>query len=354
MLIGAIPEYRLPREVLNKEIAALLNDHIQLHCGQALGRDFTIEQLLRDGYRAVFVATGCHRSKKLRLPGEDVAGILPGIEFLKAYNLQGKSLARGRVGIIGGGNSAMDAARAAIRQVGVESVTVYYRRSRQEMPAYAHEIAAALEEGVVIEELVAPVAVHSKDGHLTGMRFIRNKLGDRDASGRQKPVAIQGSDFDVNLDTLIVAISEDPDTDGFDGVGRTSWGTISINPESLTTSQPGVFAGGDAVSGPNTVITAIAAGKQAAAMIDRYVTGKVLKVIPKVKLPSVYVEPIPSEEEEPGEGVRIESPMISPAQRRGCFAEVELCPSEQAALAEARRCLRCDLDFTQPLPSSGS
>ena len=248
----------------------------------------------------------------------------------------------------------MDAARAAVRQAGVETVTVYYRRTRQEMPAYPYEIATALEEGVVIEELVAPVVVYSKDGHLTGMRFIRNKLGDRDASGRQKPVAIQGSDFDVNLDTLIVAISEDPDKDGFDGLGLTSWGTISINPESLTTSQPGVFAGGDAVSGPNTVITAIAAGKQAAAMIDRYVTGKVLKVIPKVKLPSVYVEPIPSEEEESGEGVRIESPMISPAQRRGCFAEVELCPSEQAALAEARRCLRCDLDFTQPLPSSGS
>ena len=354
MLTAAIPEYRLPREVLNKEIAALLNDHIQVFYQQALGRDFTIDHLLRDGYRAVFVATGCHRSKRLGLPGEDSAGILPGIQFLKAYNLQGKSLARGRVGIIGGGNSAMDAARAAIRQPGVESVTVYYRRTRQEMPAYAHEIATAVEEGVVIEELVAPVTVHSRDGHLTGLRFIRNRLGDRDPSGRQRPVAIEGSDFDVNLDTLIVAISEDPDTDGFDGVGRTSWGTISVNPESLTTSQPGVFAGGDVVNGPNTVITAIAAGKQAAVMIDRYITGKVLKLIPKVKLPSVYVEPISSEEEESGEAVRLEPPTISPVQRRECFAEVELCPSEQTALAEARRCLRCDLDFTQPLAFSGS
>jgi NADH-quinone oxidoreductase subunit F len=348
MLTAAIPEYRLPRRVLKKEIATLLNDHIEIRYSQALGRDFTLDSLLQDGFRAVFVATGCHRSKKLGLPGENAAGIIPGIEFLKAWNLHGKPLARGRVGIVGGGNSAMDAARAAIRQPGVESVTVYYRRSRDEMPAYAHEIEAALEEGVRIDPLVAPVAVHSTEGRLTGIRFIRNTLGARDASGRRKPVPVEGSEFDAGLDTLIVAISEDPDTEDFAGVGKTAWGTISVNAESFATSRPGVFAGGDVVSGPNTVIGAVAAGKRAAAMIDRYLSGKLMKMLHQVQLPSFYIEPVTAPDEEESAASRLPIPMRPVQERRGCFTEVELCPGEQAVIAEARRCLRCDLDFTQP------
>ncbi|MBZ5551631.1 MAG: FAD-dependent oxidoreductase [Acidobacteriia bacterium] len=348
MLTSAIPAYRLPREVLNKEIAALMNDHIEMRYGQALGRDFTLDKLFEDGFKAVFVATGSHRSKKLGLPGEEAAGILPGIGFLKAYNLQNKSLAQGHVGIVGGGNSAIDAARAAIRQSGVESVTVYYRRSRQEMPAYPYEIESGIEEGIVIEELVAPVAVHTKDGRLTGMRFVRNKLGERDDSGRQSPVAVPGTEFDVKLDTLIVAISEEPERAGLEGVGKSSRGPVAINTESYTTDRPGVFAGGDIVSGPNTVIAAIAAGKHAATMIDRYVTGKVMKVILKVKLPTVYVEPVGTGDDDGAEIFRLEVPMRPVAQRKRCFAEVEMCPAEKDVLVEARRCLRCDLDFTQP------
>ncbi len=348
MLTAAIPAYRLPREVLHKEIAALLNDHIQVRYGQALGRDFTIEGLLADSFKAVFIATGSHRSRRLGLPGEEAAGIVPGIEFLKAYNLQGRSLARGRVGIIGGGNSAVDAARTALRQPGVESVTIYYRRTRPEMPAYTHEIESSLEEGIAIEELVAPAAVHTQNGGLTGMRFIRNKPGDRDDTGRRKPVPIPGTEFDVRLDTLIVAISEDPEKAGIDGVAQTSWGTVAVNPESYATSRAGVFAGGDVASGSNTVIAAIAAGKNAAVMIDRYVTGKVMKVLPKVKLPGVYVEPVAATDDG-AETFRLEVPLRPVAQRKGCFAEVELCPAEKDAVAEARRCLRCDLDFTQPL-----
>jgi NADH-quinone oxidoreductase subunit F len=349
MLTSAIPEYRLPREILRKEIAALLNDNIQVNFGRVMGRDFTVDQLLKDGYKAVFIATGSHRSKKLDLPGEDVEGILPGIQFLKAYNLEGKSLARGRVGVLGGGNSAMDAARAAIRQPGVESVTIYYRRMKDGMPAYKEEIAAGLEEGVAIQELVTPVGVLSKDGKLTGLRLIRNKLGARDASGRQKPVADPGSEFEVKLDTLVVAISEEPDPAGIDGIGCTKWGSIAVNAETYATDKPGVFAGGDVVTGPNTVIEAIAVGKHAAAMIDRYVTGKLMKILPNVKLPTVYVEPATDlDEEESGELMRLEVPLLSVKKRKGCFKEVELCPSEDKVLAEARRCSRCDLDFTQP------
>ncbi len=347
MLFAGIPEYRLPREGLRKEIAALMNPNIDARFGQALGRDFTIDKLFEEGYKAVFIATGSHLSKKLDLPGENVSGILPGIEFLKAYNLHGKSLARGRVGIVGGGNSAMDAARVAIRQPGVESVTVFYRRTRDNMPAYREEVEAGLAEGVILETLVTPVAVLSKNGRLTGIRFLRNELGARDSSGRRKPVPIKGSEFDAELDTLIVAISEEPESAGLEEIGRTKWGTIAINSESFITDRPGIFAGGDVVTGPSTVIAAIAVGKQAATMIDRYVSGKLMKILPKVKLPSVYVEPYMDVDEETGEVFRLEVPLLPVANRKKCFAEVELCPTEQQALTEARRCARCDLDFTQ-------
>jgi NADH-quinone oxidoreductase subunit F len=348
MLTAAIPEYRLPREGLQHEISALMNQNIELRFKQALGRDFTIDKLLADGFKAVFIATGSHASKKLDLPGEDVSGIIPGIKFLKGYNLEGKALARGRVGIVGGGNSAMDAARVAIRQPGVESVTVFYRRTRGEMPAYKEEVEAGLAEGIILEELVTPVAVHSNGGRLTGLRSLRNQLGAPDSSGRRKPVPVKGSEFDVNLDTLVVAISEEPESAGLEGFDLSSWGTIAINEESFTTSRPGIFAGGDVVSGPSTVIAAIAVGKQAAVMIDRYVSGKLMKALPKVKLPSIYVEPFMEMDEEMGEAYRIELPLLPVAQRKGCFTEVELCPSEEMVLAEARRCARCDLDFTQP------
>ncbi len=347
MLMAAIPEYRLPREGLRREIASLINSNIQVNFGKALGRDFTIDKLFADGFKAVFIATGSHSSKKLDVPGEDVEGIIPGIQFLKAYNLEGKSLARGKVGIVGGGNSAMDAARVAFRQPGVESVTIFYRRTRGEMPAYREEVEAGLEEGIILEELITPISVHSKGGKLTGLRCLRNELGEPDASGRRKPVPIKGSDFDAALDTLIVAISEEPESAGFDGLGLSKWGTININDESFATSRAGVFAGGDVVTGPSTVIAAIAVGKQAALMIDRYISGKLMKVLPKVKLPTVYVEPFMEVDEETGESYRLELPLLPVKQRNGCFAEVELCPTEQQALAEARRCARCDLEFTQ-------
>jgi len=349
MLVSAIPEYRLPKALLAKEIASLINDNVKVNYEQALGRDFTLDGLFKGGYKAIFVATGAHASKKLDLPGEDAEGIMPGVKFLKAYNLDGKNLAKGRVGVIGGGNSAMDAARVALRQPGVDSVTIFYRRTQDSMPAYEEEVVAGLEEGVKLEPLVAPVAVKQNAGRLTGVRFLRNELGAPDASGRRRPVPISGSEFDVELDTLIVAISEEPETAGLDGLGLNKWGAVNINRESFTSSREGVFAGGDVVTGPSTVIDSIAAGKKAAIMIDRYVSGKLLKILPEVKLPTVYVEPSAStDDEEIGEISRLELPLLAVAKRKGCFAEVELCPSEQQALTEARRCARCDLEFTQP------
>jgi NADH-quinone oxidoreductase subunit F len=353
MLVSAIPEYRLPRETLQKEIDSLLNVNVELKLNQTLGKDFTIDSLMdKDGYKAVYVATGAHESKRLGLTGDDAEGVLPSIKFLKAYNLEGKHLAKGRVGIVGGGNSAIDAARVAFRQKGVTGVTVFYRRTRAEMPAYGEEIEAALAEGIVLKPLVAPIGVVVKDGKLGGVKFINNELGPLDDSGRQQPVPIPGSEHVVDLDTLIVAISEQPEGVGLKDLKTTRWGTVTVNPESFTTSRPGVFAGGDVTSGPSTVIKAIAAGKSAAVMLQNFVSGKLLKQLPKVKLPSFYVEPVQGtgeEEESDGMAARVQQPHLPVENRRGNFAEVELCISEEAAQCEARRCLRCDLDFTRPL-----
>ncbi len=349
MLTGAIPAYRLPREVLRKEMDALLNENIEIQYGKRLGEDVTVDGLLTDGFRAVYVATGSHKSKDLGLEGDDAQGVLPGIAFLNAHNLRGQQLARGRVGIIGGGNSAMDAARVAVRQDGVTDVTIYYRRTRAEMPAYAEEIEAGLEEGITIVELVAPIKLEVENGRLGGVRFQRNRLGERDASGRQSPVPIPGDEFDVELDTLIVAISEEPESEGLEDLRRTRWGTLQVNPESHVTDRPGVFAGGDIVTGPSTVIAAIAAGKNVAVMIDRYLKGKALKVLPKMVLPTTYVPAMGMDLDDEVQGPgRVHGPQLPVAERLRGFAEADLCIDEQAALMEARRCLRCDLDFTQP------
>jgi NADH-quinone oxidoreductase subunit F len=347
MLVSAIPEYRLPRPTLEKEIESLLNVNLEVKYQQTMGKDFTIDSLKKDGFSAIYVAIGAHRSKKLGLPGDDVEGILPGIHFLKAYNLHGQEIAKGRVGIIGGGNSALDAARVAIRQKNVDEVTVFYRRTRGEMPAYPEEIEAALEEGIKIETLVAPVGVKSANGKLTGIEFQRNELGERDDSGRAKPVPLPGSEFVADLDTLVVAISEEPETESLEGLKTSRWGSLVINPESYITNEPGVFGGGDVVTGPSTVIEAIAAGKNAAVMIDRQLSGKLLKKLPHVVLPTVYVPPVSSEEEGESTG-RIHPELLPVEARVKNFKEVDLSPSENHALCEARRCLRCDIEFTQP------
>jgi len=346
MLVCAIPEYRLPRENLAREVKSLLNKNMEIRTGKALGRDFTVDSLLKEGFDAVYIAIGSHSSRKLGLPGEDAKGIMHGVDFLKSYNLKGAELASGRVGIVGGGNSAIDAARVAIRQKAVESVTVFYRRSLSEMPAYKEEVAAAAEEGVKFVPLVAPVQIIAEGGRLAQVEFVRNKMGAKDASGRQGTVTVSCSEHQVPLDTLIIAISESPDLSGLGKMNASKRGGVATDAGTMQTSVKGVFAGGDAVRGPNTVIEAIADGKRAAAMMDRYLTGRQLATIAKVRLPSVYVEPVEVPE---GEGApeRVKSPHLAAKARRKNHCEVELGISETAAKAEACRCLRCDLEFTQ-------
>jgi NADH-quinone oxidoreductase subunit F len=348
MLVSGIPAFRLPRHLVDKEIASLLNDHIAVRFGTVLGRDATIDGLLADGFRAIFLAQGAHKSWPLELAGEDAAGVHASMQFLKSFNLRGEELAGGHVGVIGGGNSALDAARVAFRQKRVQSVRIFYRRTEREMPAYGEEIEAARQEGIQFETLTTPVEIFTKEGRLACIRCVRNRLGDPDASGRRRPLTIPGSDFSVPLDTLIIAIGERPDSECLKAMGLEIHrdGTVKVDEKTLITSREGVFAGGDMVTGSSTVVDAIAAGKKAAAVIDRYLRGEKLSIPPVQTLPRVFLEPVIAGDEELAERKRAEQPQIPLERRKKSFAEVELTLPEDQAVAEARRCLRCDLRFT--------
>jgi NADH-quinone oxidoreductase subunit F len=353
MLFSAIPSYRLPRQVIEKEIASLLDENITVHCATQLGRDITIDSLLADGYGAIFVALGAHKSRRLNLRGEDLPGVYPSMQFLKAFNQRGEQLGKGRVVVIGGGNSAIDAARVAVRQKNVTQVTIYYRRTRDEMPAFPEEIEAALQEGVRLETLVSPVGILSDGGKLSGIECITNEPGEPDADGRRRPVAIPGTQHMVPLDTLIVAISEGSDTDCLTVAGANridvddAKGVVLADPATLCTNRPGVFAGGDVVTGPNTVVDAIAAGKKAAVMIDRYLRHESLVQPAQLRLPSHYVEPAKRDGAEEWLTTRVDTPRLAGDARRHTFSEVEVTMTAEDAGVEAGRCLRCDLEFTR-------
>ncbi|UCG87337.1 MAG: FAD-dependent oxidoreductase [Gemmatimonadota bacterium] len=351
MLVSGIPAFRLPRDVLKKEIDALIDENVSLCCGTALGHDFAINSLFAQGYDAVFLAIGAHKSRRMDIDGEGLAGVYSSIEFLKSWNLRGEVLASGRVGVVGGGNSAIDAARVALRQEGVTEVTIFYRRTRREMPAFEEEIDSVLEEGAKLELLTSPVRVHGDDGWVTALELIDNDLGDVDTSGRRRPVPKVGSERRVDLDTLIVAIGEEPvqtDETELEKI-QVKRGLVVADKRTLETGRPGVFAGGDVTTGSNTVIEAIAAGRRAAGVIARYLRGEHLISPAEPRLPSVYLEPAPAQREGDDFARRLEVPALPVQERRHLFTEVQGTVTEAVAVREARRCLRCDLEFTSCL-----
>ncbi|KPK71851.1 hydrogenase [candidate division WOR_3 bacterium SM23_60] len=342
-----IPEYRLPRAVLNEDITRVLNAGTQIKTNQRLGRDFTIDDLLKQGYEAIYLATGAHVSIKLGIPNEDVGGILPAMRFLTNVHL-GKTVEVGkRVAVVGGGNSAVDAARVAYRLPGVERVTILYRRTRAEMPAYKEEIEAALEEGIDIHFLTTPTAAIEKNKKIISLECQRMELGAVDSSGRRRPIPIKNSEFNIEIDTLIPAISEQPDLTWLDKDANfkiSGWNTLEVDDETLATNVPGVFAGGDVIRGPSTVIQAMADGKKVAQSIDKYVKGEKMAFTYAVTRPSVYVEPVTLGVEEVLETARQVPKHLAVEKRGKNFREVDLGLDKKAAVREARRCLRCDLE----------
>ncbi len=347
MLATGIPEHRLPKSILNRDIEYISKFGLEIKTNQALGKDFTLDEMLSAGYEAVFIATGAHKSMRLNIPGEETQGVIQALKLLKKVNL-GQEVDLGKkVGIIGGGNAAIDVARVATRNNNTEKVIILYRRTRKEMPAYEEEIESALEEGIEIQFLVAPQQILTRNGKVVGVECIRMKLGEKDVSGRRRPLPVKGSEFRIDLDTLVPAIGERPDISFIEEKNSfeiTSWKTLSVDEETLATSREGVFAGGDVVTGPSSVIKAIAAGKLAASSIDQYLQNKKSKKSYTLSRPSRYIEPVELTEEELGRTNRPEMLRLSPEERHKNFKEVEMGLTEKGARQEARRCMRCELE----------
>jgi len=271
MLAVGIPEFRLPRGGLRQEIERIQRLGVVMETRHIFRLNGGAENLRQLGYAAVFIATGAHRSLKLRLPGEDRSGIFYGVEFLRRVNL-GYPLAVGKnVAVIGGGNVALDAARSALR-LGAEMVTLYYRRSRREMPAIPEEVDQALHEGVKINFLVAPVKILRRGEKPSGLVLVRMQLAEPDESGRKRPLPIAGSEFRIPADTIIAAIGQRPDRRALKGLDLKPDGTVRVDSPTGATSLKGIFAGGDVVNGPGWAIEAIAAGKKAAEAIHRFLS----------------------------------------------------------------------------------
>ncbi len=348
MLYWGIPSYRLPRNILQGEIDDITSLGVELRLNTRVGRDITFEQLEKD-FDYYYLATGAHKSTKMGVPGEELENVFGGVEFLRDFNFNEEKWIKGektlgkKVAVIGGGNSAIDAARVALR-LGAE-VTILYRRLRADMPAAEEEIKAAEDEGIKIEYLVAPLKIEGAKGKVQSITCQRMQLGDFDASGRKKPVPVTGAEFVLNVDAVVAAIGQVPDMSFIDkkiGVEINKWDcyTVGKGYKSRTTN-PRYFAGGDAETGPDTVIAAIAAGHQAADDIDaaiREANGE--PAYEKPPLEDIYVPLVI--DEETVETPQAAMPELHHDVRKTNFQEVELGFSREEAIKEACRCLRCD------------
>ncbi|RJQ04648.1 MAG: FAD-dependent oxidoreductase [Bacillota bacterium] len=340
LLRHAIPRYRLPEEVLDRELERLKTMGVKFRTGQELGRDFTLASLRKEGFNSVLLAIGAGSEVSLDVPGEDCPGVHTALSFLGAVSHgQAPPVGTGVI-VIGGGNAAIDAARTAVR-LGAKNVSVVYRRSRAEMPASIQEIEAAEREGVKFTFLASPVAVIGT-GKVTGVKFVRNELSsDVDASGRRRPVPVPGSEYDVSADTVVVAIGQTVDLGSFDPKERQElaaghrvkageWGETALK---------GVFAAGDFVTGPASFVEAVAGGRRAARAVDAFVRGQALPE-PEFRMPA-HEDPLDLSHYDASP--RHQMPELDVAGRTRSFAEVEKGFGEAEARAEAARCLHCSI-----------
>jgi NADH-quinone oxidoreductase subunit F len=339
VLAFGIPQYRLPGEILEKEIELIKRSGVNIILNTEVGKDISFKEL-RNCYEAVYIASGTQFPQKVKIPGENLNGVLPGINFLKdvklydSINFTGKTVA-----VIGGGNTAIDSARTALR-LGAKKVTILYRRTRDMMPAYQIEVDEALHEGVELVELIAPVRfVSDKRGSVSKIECVKCRLSNFDNKGKRNTVRIEDSNFFIDVDAVITAVSQYSDLPFIHkkDIGVTPWGTFITDPDTLMTTMAGVFAGGDVARGPDEVIRAIADGKHAARSIDLYLggTGKLNKG-EKIDIPHI------GEDDEMVTHDRFPVEMLPLEKRTGSFDEVVLGYHRLNAMAEAMRCLHCD------------
>ncbi len=341
MLRVGIPEYRLPREVLDREIEVITNLGVEIRTGTVLGPDLTVDDLFAEGFKAIYLAIGAHKGIELGIPGENAKGVRQGVDFLREVNLTGKTDVGKSVAVIGGGNVAIDVSRSAVR-LGVEKVMIIYRRTRAEMPAWEEEIQTAEAEGVSLTYLSAPQEVLTRDGNVVGLRCIRMELGEPDSSGRRRPIPIPGSEYDIDIDQLILAIGQRPNIsilEHISGLEFSRRGTTEVDPVTYATSREGIFAGGDMQTGPSVAIRAIAAGREAAESICRYLDGRdMAEGRAPITVENPVYRPIPGSEANRTRAKMSELPV---EDRAGNFREVDLGLSEESGKEEADRCLNC-------------
>ncbi len=341
MLALGIPSYRLPREIIDAEIQTIRDLGVQFKTGIEIGKDLTVARLREEGFRAFFMGIGAQECKLLGIEGEDLDGVHSGVEFLRKINL-GEPVALGeRVAVVGGGNVAMDAVRTALR-IGAKNPFVLYRRSREEMPANREEIDECGQEGIEIKTLTHPVRVIGENGSVKAVECIKMALGEPDQSGRRRPVPIPGSEFTIAVDAVIAAIGQETEwsclTDEC-ACTLSDWGTMNVDPVTLQSDDPDIFAGGDAVSGPKSVVEAVHAGREAAISIDRFIQGKDLhegrekELKPAADIPLTGIPPASREE----------ISVLPAEERKESFREVQLGLDENQTLSEAGRCLGCGI-----------
>jgi len=340
MLVQAIPAYRLPREELGAEISMIQNLGADLQTGRLLGRDFTLADLKAQGYEAVFLGVGAPDGTVLGIPGEEGEGVSEALSFLREYNVHGSVKVGKKVAVIGGGNSAIDAARTA-RRLGADHVTILYRRQRDQMPAWAEEIIAADEEGITVLPLIAPKEIlRDESGKVAGVLCGRMALGDYDKSGRRRPVAGRNPDFALECDQVIAAIGQSLDAAALIGDLQVELqnGWLKADRATGRTSVEWIFAGGDAVTGPASVVEAVGAGERAAVGMDEFLSGANHAFWRQEAAVNVYFDP----DAEPVRTPRAAVVCLDPAARACTFDEVELSWDLETACGEAARCLRCD------------
>ncbi|MDZ7376158.1 MAG: FAD-dependent oxidoreductase [candidate division KSB1 bacterium] len=344
MLAETIPASRLPKDVLQREIQAIQDLGVEIKLNTKIGVDIPFKKLMEDGYAAFFVAVGMYGDRSLGIEGEDLLGVFQGVDFLRDVKLGKPTFVKDkRVAIIGGGNTAVDSARTCVR-LGAKEVTIIYRRTRDEMPAFRDEIEDSLEEGIKLETLTAPVRIIGENGKVKALQCIRMDLDIFGKDGRRKPVPRKGSEFTFEVDVVIPAIGEFADVkELFAGLDVETWedGTIKVNKDGQT-SIPNVFAGGDVTTGPATVIKAVGAGQRIAESIDRFLSGDEGKIYPwRVHKPAdVPFDP----DAEPVDLHLIKPQRIPLEMRIKGFDEVEQVYTPEMAMKEASRCLRCDME----------
>jgi formate dehydrogenase major subunit len=341
MLNVGIPPYRLPREVVRQAIEEVGRLGVEIITGTPVGKELNLETL-RKKYDAVYIAAGAHKAERLGISGEDLQGVVHGVTFMRMVNLKEDLKIDSRVAVVGGGNTAMDAARSSLR-LGAKEVFILYRRTREEMPVDPRELEQVEEEGIKIHYLTQPIRILSVDGiRASGVRCIRNRSGEPEKDGRKRPIPIEGSEFDMDIDLLIPAVSQSPDISFLPdeiGLEISKWDRLSVNPETFETNVHGIFAGGDFVTGPRDVIRVIADGRKAALSIHSYLSGEGIEkkhahfsAVSDVKI-DPDLEKIPRQ--------KMNTAPIH--ERKSVDKEVELGFLKEVAIKEAVRCLQCHI-----------